>query len=479
MKVCQNKKCGATDIAPDARYCPRCGERFPYAKDVRVIDNDYWKALKKKAQPSPGKTLVNKDEYNRVLNSYQNMINNGYASPLCDKEVIQDADLRQMRKNSTELSRWKRECESRRNTPIYDYEDEYSHDFYWGNALLVLAIIIPFVFFLVIFFVVIPNRKEDNSKREAVEIVLDEKTGKYGIMNHRIDSLVTPCIYDTIIHYAYIDHWNYYKLEKKGILNIANSSGVRTISEDLDSTRYVTGSDVVLLFKGERQGLMTQDGQPIFEPRYYRVLWIYEPYNVSFTNIESPGRFIGNILPVKASQNSDWELYNREGMKITNQQFRYVSQVRHPDLIKIANSYNKWGLINSKGKTILPCDYSYIYMFTEDMAWVSKGYSRSDTWSCISPEGEKLGVLSKGYKPISGFSSGLSPVSYGKAPYGSHIGYSNSKGEIVIPAKYGYYHTSSGAILWPSPSFTGDSALVSYQGKNGVLRKDGTFKEKE
>lgn len=481
MKVCPNKKCGATDIASDVRYCPHCGQRFPFAKDVKVIESNYWKTLKKKAQPSPGKTLVNKDEYNRVLNSYQNMINNGYTSPLSGNEVISDAELQQLRKNATELNRWKRECENRRKTPIYDYKDEYTNDFYWGNALLGTAALGVVIFWL---FFAIPTIWGwifgSDKVKTGVEIVLNEKTGKYGIMNHRLDSLVTPYSYDTII-YRNRNDYNYYQLVQKetGKLGIADSAGYRTICAELDSVKEL-GYNLSVIYKEGCQGIISHVGQHVFDARFYRVLWLKEPYSSSYTDMEIPGRYIGNIIPVQATQNSDWELYNRSGEKITYRQYQYVSQVCHPDVIKVATSYNKWGLIDSNGKTVLPCEYYYLYMFKEDKAWVRKSYSKSDKWICISPSGKNLGTLSNDYRPLGGFSSGLSPVSYyNKSERKSYIGYCNQKGEIVIPAKYDYYFSPSGRVVWPSPSFTGDSALVSSKGKNGILWKDGTFKEKE
>lgn len=474
MKVCPNKNCGATNIAPNARYCPHCGKRFPHAKDVRVMEIDKWNSLKAKNQPSSSKKQIDRDEYNRIVESYNNMVRNGYASS--DKELITDSELQQLRKNTTELDDWKRECK-RRNTPIYDYEDEYTHDFYWGNALLGIAILGAVIFWI---FFAIPTiwgwifGSDDQDAKTGVEIVLNEKTGKYGIMNHEMDSLVTPCIYDTIVfeNNKYDLGRIFYRLERNAKTDIADSTGLRTISNQLDSIENC-GYQLYRTYKDGKQGLMSNKGRPILETNFYRVLWNYKPR--PWKDKESPGSFIGNIIPVMTSKDSGWTLFTRHGKKINYEEYKYVSQVGHADLIKVATSYYKWGLIDSNGKTILPCSYYYIYIFNENKAWIRKSYSKDDSWICISPKGEKLGTLSSSYYPDI-FSCGLSVVSDGKG----HHGYCDSCGNIVIPLKYGYYEYYQESKRYVRErTLQGDSAYVSLDGKNGILRKNGSFEPRE
>ena len=487
MKICPNKNCGATGLPSNARYCPKCGTLLSNAKDVRLLEHDYWVSLKTKSQPSDGKTLIERDEFNRIATSYNDMINNGYASPLGNNELISDEELQRLRKNSLELERWKQECKKKENSIVYDYEDKYTHDFYWGNALLGLAILIAVAFWL---FIGIPTIWgwffNPATSKSRIEIVQDEKTGKYGIMNHQLDSMVTACIYDSIIHREnsdlYLGEWNFYQLAKDGKFAFADSSGINAVTALYDSITHINGSDVFMLYKDDKQGLMSGVGRLILNAEFYRVLWNYhgEDHQYNYYSFYSPKRFVGNIIPAKTSKDDKWELYNREGKKITHEKFHYVEQVCHPDLIKVTNSkyLNIWRLINKEGTTILPESYMNISMFHEDVAWVKKSFKSetSDPWFCISPTGERLGTLPTNYEPIDGFNSGLSPVKNRKASSGANIGYCNSKCQIVIPTKFGYSEIKeNGTTYLQDLSFFGDSAHVSYQGKNGILRKDGTF----
>ena len=151
MRICPNKKCRAKGLAQNAHYCPQCGVQLPDTKAVRLVEYDQWVYLKKKAKAPNGKMLIEQNEYNRIVTSYNEMIKNGYVDPLSEKALISDDELQLLRIKSQELERWKQECK-KRNTIIYDYEDKYTGSFYFGNILLGIFVlgIVAFWLFLII-----------------------------------------------------------------------------------------------------------------------------------------------------------------------------------------------------------------------------------------------------------------------------------------------------------------------------------------
>lgn len=85
----------------------------------------------------------------------------------------------------------------------------------------------------------------------------------------------------------------------------------------------------------------------------------------------------------------------------------------------------KWGVINTEGKEVVPCIYDMVNSFHDDLAAVCK----NDKWGYVNTKGEL--IIPCIYEYANDFSEGLASVrKNGKE------GFINKKGEIAIPFKF-------------------------------------------
>lgn len=304
---------------------------------------------------------------------------------------------------------------------------------------------------------------------EVIEIRKDEVSGKYAIYNNESKTLVTPYEYDSISHRKGMDYQgvyrNFFYLYKNWKIGVADSTGKTTVNCELDGTEGAY-SGVIILKKGEKQGLMDIFGHQIIPCEYQYILWENE---TEYSSLEHPGRYVGNILPVKADKNGGWELYNRSGRKIRGQRYKAAIQTGNPRLIKVRENRNDYkvlyGIVDENGQVIIPCKYYSISVFGNDRAWARQNYG--DSWSLITSKGERLMTLPKGLTP-SAFHDGMAAVTEkGK------IGYCDTLGKFVIPINFERVRNNDGSYV--SYDFYNGKARVIYNGKTGYVDKIGTF----
>lgn len=324
------------------------------------------------------------------------------------------------------------------------------------------------VFWLIACFVLAIKCDSSQKTSEVIEIRKDEASGKYGIYNNESKALVAPYEYDSISHrkgWNYQGDWNFFYMFKNGKFVVADSTGMRTISYELNAA---SGSynGLVILYKGGKQGLMNTYGQQILPCEYQYVLWEGE---TAFSSLDHPGTYVGNILPVKVDKNGGWELYNRSGRKIREQHYKTATQTGNPNLIKVREIRrdNKilYGIVDESGQVVIPCQYYRISVFGNDRAWAKQNYN--DPWSLITSKGIRLMTLSNGVTP-SAFHDGMAAViENGK------IGYCDTSGKIVIPMKYERVLNNDGSYM--GYDFHSGKARVLYNGETGYVDKSGIF----
>lgn len=308
--------------------------------------------------------------------------------------------------------------------------------------------------------------------KQIIEIKKDDISGKYGIFDNNLKAIVTPYEFDSINHRKGFDYQNVYRnyfyLFKNGKIGVADSTGKITINSCIDATEGAYNG-VIILEKEERKGLMDVFGHQIIPCEYQYVLWKDTPKYRSF---ENPGSYVGNIIPVAANKNSDWELYNRNGKLIRNQRYKEAIQTGNPKLIKVREVRNDYkllyGIVDENGQITVPCRYYSISVFGNNRAWVKEKYS--DSWSLITSSGELLMTLAKNYIP-SVFNDGMAAIQLN-----GKIGYCDINGNFVIPIKFEQIRNKDGSYI--SYDFRDGKAMVSYNGKPGYLDKKGVFTPK-
>ncbi len=445
-------------------YCPHCGELLEGKEDLDIKTQEEIDNMKKQASTAPvGKIYVNREEANRNITRYNEMVNSGYAPS--GKRIITEEENKELKEIACLHDNWNKERNRIKNATNYHDVKHYTWDFYLGTIWAVIFILIGSIYLYGWIFPYIWNEllKKDASN-EFIQVLKDNKTGKFGIYDNKTNALVTPYEYDSIRHYKGNDYqgvyWNCFYLYKNAKIGVSDSTGKITIDCDLDAAEGAYNG-VIILQKGDKQGLMDCYGHQIIPCEYQFVLWENRP---KYSNLEYPGDYVGNIIPVKADMNSGWELYDRSGRKIRGQHYKVAIQTGDPKLIKVREIYQSgYGVVDENGQVVIPCKYYSISVFGNERAWVKESYN--DPWSLIDTKGHKIVPLSKGLIP-SAFHDGMAAV---KDKSNDMVGYYDATGKYVI--QMGDYKAIEGI----DPSFHAGRARVYYNGKPGYIDKTGKF----
>ena len=451
-------------------YCPHCGELLSGKNDLEAVEVEELNELKKGGSKAPaGKIYIKREEANRNINAYNEMINSGYAPS--GKRIITQEEHKKLKNTSHLHDNWNKERNRLKNSTIYHNVEHYTWGFYLGTTLAGLFMITGciYLFGWIVPFLWDKMVNKNKNTIEAIQVVKDNTTGKYGIFDNNSEVLVTPYEYDSISHRKGNDYQgiyrNYFYVYKNGKIGVADSTGKISITCELDATEGAYNG-VIIMQKGDKKGLMDCYGHQIIPCEYQYVLWENRP---NYNSLEYSRTYVGNIIPVKADKNSGWELYNRSGRKIRGQHYKAAIQTGDPRLIKVREIRTDYkilyGIVDESGQVVVPCKYYGISLFGNDRAWAKQNYS--DSWSLITSTGERLMTLSKGITP-SVFHDGMAAVTEkGK------IGYCDTSGKFVIPMKYEQIRNSDGS--YTSKDFYYGKARVSYNGKPGSIDKTGKF----
>ena len=262
----------------------------------------------------------------------------------------------------------------------------------------------------------------NNAIVNNIEIVQDNTTKKYGIYNHTIDSLIVPYEYDSILY---------------------------------------AGNEMSIMYRDSMQGVCNNEGQIVIPCENQYVFWETRPTEWTW---EIPNDYVGNIIPVKHSQNSGWDIYDKYGKRINLFTYQDATQTGEPDLIKVKLN-DLFGIIDIKGHQIVSCNSTRISKFRKEKAFIE--YRGKE--DVVNNKGKVLCSFATDYKNLWHFSEGL----FAKKNQDGKIGYYDETGKLVF--QHIYEQAKEGNNLL-NPSFDGDSARISYNGRNGYLYRDGSIK---
>lgn len=122
---------------------------------------------------------------------------------------------------------------------------------------------------------------------------------------------------------------------------------------------------------------------------------------------------------------------------------------------------DKCGYIDYRGRLLIEPQFDEAYPFSEGLAAVRIGDSRTGLWGYINKRG-KL-VIPPQFSEVWNFSEGLARVGYRE---NNLWGYIDKKGRLVITPQFE-----------KAGNFSGGRATVTYQGREGSIDRNGTFTE--
>lgn len=332
---------------------------------------------------------------------------------------------------------------------------------------------------------------EKKNKYFPGDRVTVQKEGRYGIIDNK-GNLIVPCIYDWEFHLPVL-------------------------------------SDFTEVSKNDFKGIINKEGKEILPCKYEEVTWDYDPLKNPEAPVNIKGKRLFNVkfeekwgvvdesnnivIPIKyeelevfvsgiaaANLNGKWGYINMNDSVIVPFTYDYA-QSFDKDLA-IAGFYEfqensgmpiyKFGLINRKGKNVLPFEYAIAYYKNENI------YVFSDAES-------KVGVTDSSGKVFIKPEFSISTIWDSWKDYGmvkvidkkeSKYGYYNQNGKLVIPIKYtdagnfsegmvamrdelkwGYFDTKGKEIIPvkydEAYGFSEGLALVRLNAKYGYIDKKG------
>jgi hypothetical protein len=258
--------------------------------------------------------------------------------------------------------------------------------------------------------------------------------------------------------------------------------------------------------KGHRWGYIDREGDLIIKAEYSKagsfsegLAWInakgrYGYISSSNDTVIAPvfskaWNFQEGVARVKKGRKVG--LIDRQGKWVMRPSYEHIGEFSTSG-IAVTRHHGRYGLVNIRGKKVLPCRYTGVRPFSEGLACVSL----NGRWGYVNEKGEA--VIRPAYTKAGDFSEGLARVRV-KGKWG----YINSLGELVISPRYdqcldfregraGVYENGEGFYIDETgerviagqrfrkvEGFSGNRALVKdREGRSGFISLDGTLRIK-
>ncbi|WP_298511807.1 WG repeat-containing protein [uncultured Kordia sp.] len=243
------------------------------------------------------------------------------------------------------------------------------------------------------------------------DTVVAFKNEKAGITNYKSEVLL-PFEYDDIKQYT-----TFTMVSKDKKWSLLNSKGKPASAFIYD--RFEIYNGYLLGYSGEKFALLNHETGKQLTPFITRTANLQD-YNI--TKHESNAK--AETLVVRSEEG--FLVFNQKGEKITSTQYTRVEQLTE-EFLSIRDG-DCWGIMNSKGKIIVPTKYDLpLYYLGEG---IFGGKFNSENKYVDAKSGKE--VLAQ-YKLLGNFVSGLAPLIDEET--GKH-GYINRKGKLKIPMIY-------------------------------------------
>lgn len=218
----------------------------------------------------------------------------------------------------------------------------------------------------------------DTDNNVIIDFVFDEalpfldgfaivKQGRnYGVIGTDGTMIIQPVYH--IIKQSSSHLFSVKKNNKWGVIDTLGNIILPFIYDNM--TEFSAGVSYVRIDK--KHGFVNLQGEFVLELTNQQRVYPINLYNNFELTINF--EFIA-VLNLKGKREYDWSIYSNTGEFITDSlKYRRINSFRD-GLAAVCDDYNKhkWGVIDSQGKLIIPCEYDRISSFHCGLAFVSKG----------------------------------------------------------------------------------------------------------
>jgi hypothetical protein len=259
-----------------------------------------------------------------------------------------------------------------------------------------------------------------------------EKNGKYGFIDTAAN-VVIPLIYDGVGYFSEGLAW----VGKEGKYGFINASGDLVIPAVYDNVKDFSDGLSCVVKYDEGYGFIDKKGKTVVPLHYY--------FGFSFSE---------NLAPaVKQGGNGKVGFIDKSEHAVIPFEYDYVHLFS--DNLAAVRKNGKWGYINRQGHEITPFIYQEAGDFDGTVTWIK----RDGKYGCINNFGQE--VTPPVYDESFYFSNNVFIPSMGESSVSIHM--ENSLGQF------------DPSLLSKKPGITGEYAIAKMNGKQGVLKNDGTI----
>ncbi|MCH5220144.1 MAG: WG repeat-containing protein [Muribaculaceae bacterium] len=220
---------------------------------------------------------------------------------------------------------------------------------------------------------------------------------------------------ETLLNYDYVGDFNngLALVERLGQWGFINEDGEEVIPCEYEMAGpFSSGRAYVLPFDDDKYHYIDENG------------------NVTLTtDYEYVRSFTGNAAPVSHGQN--WALIDKDGKELTD--FIYTSftpyTYKGKNIFVVQNEENRYGILDDKGRTILPCNYIWMGSFDKGLAALWNGNENRHTTGMVNMQGQI--VVPFLYDNID-----LCTENVARVEQNSKYGYVNVQGSVLAPCVY-------------------------------------------
>ena len=227
-------------------------------------------------------------------------------------------------------------------------------------------------------------------------ICMKNKDNKIGIIDETEKEII-PFLYDNC-HFTV----NYIVMSKNNEKIIFDKTGKKVTEYQYD---YANDWNENLIYVGKngKYGIIDKIGKMIIPIEYMHV-----------------NEFGENLIARKDNKS---ELFDINGNVIA--QYQYIDSL-HENFARITNGH-QWGVIDKKGKEVIPLQYDYVHNFSNDLAGVRKNHQ----WGFIDKTGKE--VISFQYDDVSRFNK---ITNFAVVKKEQKWGLIDKTGKEIIPIQY-------------------------------------------
>lgn len=269
--------------------------------------------------------------------------------------------------------------------------------------------------------------------------------------------------------------------DHKGLWGFYNFSGKPTIKCQYNNFRFRNYGKIIVQKDGF-WGAISREGKNLVDTKYreldvsdnntYKAI-VYEEWETRDIKNEPKQQFKFDSLQPAGKGLLKYRMIGKYGLvdlgnnKVTEYIYDSIGTERHGKFV--VKVWDKYGVINRKGETVLPADYQQIIIDSAGIRAAIKNKEGKIWWGMYDPSGKEL--LSPNYPFLGEFGEGLVPAVAENGVWR----YLDLKGETVIPFKFSKAGAFKDGLALVTDYKSDKQHFIDYRGEEVIAHDEIPF----